>query len=99
MNTYIQNRQCPCMRCKMNDMLWPTVFVVSGVMIILNNVTYSVSKFTVIGVLCVAVGVVKVLQSSASIEGHIPPGTMPASAIPPVPPPGPSSQSSEVQNG
>jgi hypothetical protein len=99
---YIKNRFCPCLRCKMNDMMGPVILVTFGVMLTLNNLTYAVNKFTVIGVVLIVIGAVKALQSSASTEGHVPPGSLPAGVVPPVPPSAPTnttSTTSEAQNG
>jgi hypothetical protein len=105
MEIYVKNRYCPCIRCKMNDSMGPAVLITLGTMLLLDNVTQFVRFPTVIAVLLIVVGAVKLLQSSASTEGHRQPGTLPASAIPPVPPVSsppttdPNSENRQVQHG
>ena len=100
MDMYIRNRYCPCVRCKMNDMMGPALLVSFGTMLLLHNVTYHyIRGGTIVAVILIVIGAVKLLQGSASIEGHIPPGTMPPGAVPPVPPTASTSSSTEVHHG
>lgn len=103
MDTYIRNRSCGCVRCKMNDMMGPALLISFGTMLLLSNVSHgAVRGGTIVAVMLIVIGAVKLLQGSASTEGHVPPGSLPAGAVPPVPPPpaaASGSQSSEVQNG
>lgn len=100
MDMYMRNRNCPCLRCKMNDMMGPALLVSFGTMLLLDNITHFVRGGTVVAVVLIVVGAVKLLQSSASTEGHIPPGTLPAGAVPPVPPAAPvETPTSEVHHG
>lgn len=100
MDMYMRNRNCPCLRCKMNDMMGPALLVSFGTMLLLDNVTHFVRGGTVVAVVLIVIGAVKLLQASASIEGHIPPGTLPAGAVPPVPPAAPGeTPTSEVHHG
>ena len=87
MDTYLSNRSCPCIRCKMNDSMGPALMVTFGVMLLLDNITHFIRFGTVIAVVLIVIGAVKLLQGSASTEGHIPPGSLPAGSVPPVPPP------------
>jgi hypothetical protein len=102
MDMYIHNRYCPCLRCKMNDMMGPALLTSIGIMLLLANITHgTVRGGTIVAVVLITIGAVKLLQGSASIEGHIPPGTLPTGAVPPMPPPAPATPTptSEVQNG
>jgi hypothetical protein len=101
MDMYMRNPRCPCVRCKMNDMLGPVLLITVGTMWLLSNFTHSLRFLTFLAVVFIVLGAVKLLQGSASTEGHIPPGTMPAGTVPPVPPvaANPSPSSTEVQNG
>lgn len=100
MDMYIRNRYCPCIRCKMNDMMGPALLVSFGTMLLLKNTLHFVRGGTIVAVILIVIGAVKLLQGSASIEGHIPPGTLPTGAVPPVPPPAQTTSSNtEVQNG
>lgn len=97
MEMYMRNRYCPCLRCKMNDSLGPAVLVTLGTMLLLVNLFSFVRFLTVIAMLLIVIGAVKLLQSSASTEGHRQPGVVPASAVPPVPQD--NSETSEVNHG
>ena len=100
MDMYIRNRYCPCVRCKMNDMMGPALLVSFGTMLLLHNVIYHyIRGGTIVAVILIVIGAVKLLQGSASIEGHIPPGTMPPGTVPPVPPTASTSSSTEVHHG
>ncbi len=105
MDMYMRNRYCPCVRCKMNDMMGPVLLVSFGTMLLLDNLTHFVRGGTIVAVILIVIGAVKLLQGGASTEGHISPGTLPTGAVPPVPPPAPNttptstSSSSEAQNG
>lgn len=99
MDMYMRNRYCPCLRCKMNDSMGPALLISFGTMLLLDHVTHFVRGGTIVAVMLIVIGAVKLLQSSASIEGHIPPGTLPAGAVPPVPPTATTSSTTEVQNG
>lgn len=102
MDMYMRNRYCPCVRCKMNDMMGPALLVSFGTMMLLDNLTHFVRGGTVVAVILIVIGAVKLLQGGASTEGHIPPGTLPAGAVPPVPPPSTmhtTSTDSEAHNG
>lgn len=102
MDMYIRNRYCPCVRCKMNDMMGPALLVSFGTMMLLDNLTHFVRGGTVVAVILIVIGAVKLLQGGASTEGHIPPGALPQGAVPPMPPPSPmntTSTDSEAQNG
>jgi hypothetical protein len=86
MDTYFRNRYCPCLRCKLNDLTWPVMFIAFGIMQTLDNNFYQVRNGMVWGVCLITFGVVRVLQSSADTEGHRQPGTVAPGTIPPVPP-------------
>jgi len=53
----------------MNDMLGPAVLVTVGTMWLLNNVFHE-RGMTFVAILLIVIGGVKMLQSSASTEGH-----------------------------
>jgi hypothetical protein len=99
-------RGCPCQRCRAQCLMGPAILVTIGV-IGLIDVYRDIGFFGYVGGILLVVGGVKLLQGSASVEGHIspvPPGpnagggpippTPPAPPVPPVPP-----TSSEVNHG
>lgn len=99
METYIRNQYCPCMRCRMNQMLGPALLITVGVLGLLA--TWQLARFGMTWpIIPIVIGVIKVMQSSVSTDGHRPPGVIPATQIPPMPPPPPSAPSTtEVANG
>ena len=82
MDNYIRNRYCACMRCKMNDMMGPAVLVTVGTMWLLNNFFHE-REMTFVAVLLIVIGGVKMLQSSASTDGHQQPLPYQTGAVPP----------------
>lgn len=99
METYIKNRNCPCVRCRMNYMFWPVMLVTLGIMFLLNNLYVARDSMT-LAVLLIAIGAVKLLQSSATTEGHIqPPVVYVAPTSVAAPPVQPSTPDSGVQHG
>ena len=82
METYRRNKFCPCVRCRMNCMMGPTVLVTLGVLFLMDN--YHLTRgSTFIAVLLIVIGGVKLLQSGASTEGHRQPYPYYASDVPP----------------
>lgn len=69
MITYSQNRLCPCARCRMNYMLLPAVLITCGVLLLLGNLGVA-SLHRTFPIVLIVIGAIKVLQSSASTEGH-----------------------------
>jgi hypothetical protein len=96
-------RVCQCPRCRTRRLMGPAMLVTIGVLFLLDNVSNIDFGKTWPAILLV-IGVVKLMQSNASSEGHVgslPPATggVPPSAPPPptAPTPGPTS-SGEVKN-
>jgi hypothetical protein len=102
---------CRCERCRTRKLMGPAVLVTLGVLFLLDNVSRVEFHRTWPAILLV-IGVVKLMQSNASAEGHfgpLPPGmyrgappNIPPSAPPSVPPPTqtpqPPTSSGEVNN-
>ncbi len=99
MNNYLQNRFCPCVRCRMNAMLVPVILVTWGILELLSNL-HALYFHRSWPILLIVVGSIKVLQSSASTEGHREP-TLPAATATPVPAPhqNPGTSASSTQSG
>ena len=82
MDTYRRNRFCPCMRCRMNCMMGPAMLVTLGVLFLMEN--YHMTRgSTFVAVLLLVCGGVKLLQSTASNEGHQQPFPYYAGDVPP----------------
>jgi hypothetical protein len=83
---------CQCARCRARRLMGPAMLMTVGVLFLLDHTLHAARLGQTWPVFLLAVGAVKLLQGSASIEGHIPspmPGAYPpvaAGAIPPVPP-------------
>jgi hypothetical protein len=96
-------RGCQCARCRTRRIMGPSVLLTVGVLFLLENL--QVANFgRTWPVILLVVGVIKLLQGSASIEGHMrPPGPseFPASGptAPPPPPPSPVVPTGEVNRG
>jgi len=99
--------QCACERCRCRGMMGPAILVTLGVLLLLGEM-HVVSFDYTWPVLLIVIGVVKVLQSNASMAGHVPdytvyPGypvmTPPAGTVPPTAPPTPSSDPGQVSHG
>lgn len=98
MDNYRKNRFCPCMRCRMNFMMGPAVLITLGVLFLLEN--YRVARgATFVAVLLIVIGGVKLLQSSASAEGHQQPYLYPPGGPPPSGPAAPSDDRQVNNNG
>ncbi len=110
-STAVQNAAaaagCPCARCRTRRIMGPAMLVTIGSLFLLQNLHESSLGFhRTWPVILLVIGGVKLLQGSASVEGHIPllaPGTNPAGGpippAPPVPPVPPVPPTSEVNRG
>ena len=86
---YLPNRTCSCSRCRMRGFLGPVVLITLGVLFLLSEFTHWHFHQTW-PILLIAIGLVKVLGSSADMSGHVPPfglgGAAPQpGAVPPQP--------------
>jgi hypothetical protein len=98
-------RGCTCDRCRMRKIMGPAMLVTVGMLFLLQSLNVASFDRTWPAILLV-VGVVKLLQSNASAEGHVGvlPGAPPATGPMPPPPVAPAadstgtSSSGEVRN-
>src|SRR5882724_6245948 len=106
MEIYRSNRACGCMRCRFRGIMGAVVLMTVGVLLLLHTLDVSNLNFhQTWPLLLISIGVVKMLQRSASIEGHVQPPAMgppfPMPPVPPTPPPAPpmpGTQSSEFSS-
>ena len=63
---------CTCERCRTRGMMGPAILVTLGVLLLLGE-THVVSFDYTWPVILIVIGVVKVLQGNASMQGHVPP--------------------------
>jgi Domain of unknown function (DUF5668)/B-box zinc finger len=91
---------CQCARCRARRLMGPAIVTTIGILFLLQNLRWDFGFSRTWPVILLVVGAIKLLQNSASWEGHVPSsgvaanppgGTIPPSPIPPVPPipPGP----------
>ena len=98
---------CQCARCRIRRIIGPTIVFTIGVLFLLENLHASSLGFhRTWPVILLVVGALKLLQGSASVEGHISPlgpGANPVGGpippAPPVPPVPPVPPTSEVNRG
>ncbi len=95
---------CTCERCRARGLMGPAILVTLGVLLLLGE-TRVVSFDYTWPVLLIVIGVIKILQSNASMEGHVTPVypvypgyTVPPAAVPPAAPPANPNQG-QVSNG
>jgi len=93
MEIYRSNRACGCMRCRFRGIMGAVVLMTVGVLLLLHTLDVSNLNFhQTWPLLLISIGVVKMLQRSASTEGHIqPPMAGVPFPTPPVPPMQPAS--------
>ncbi len=88
MDYYIPNRSCYCARCRSRGYMGPVVLITLGVLFLLSEFTQWRFHQTW-PILLIAIGIVKVLGSSAEMTGHVPPyvpglaGAPPPVTVPP----------------
>jgi hypothetical protein len=67
-----QQTRCTCARCRMRGLMGPVVLITIGVLFLIGQ--YSHYSFVRLWpAILIVVGLVKVLESVASTEGHITP--------------------------
>ena len=91
---YSTNPRCRCGRCRMSTMMGPAVLITLGVLFLLQqtNWGWSWGFHRTWPVLLIVIGIIKVLQYTAPIEGHVPVGYIAPAPVapPPAPPAAPS---------
>jgi hypothetical protein len=97
---------CQCARCRTRRITGPVIVFTIGVLFLLQNLDVANLHFgRTWPVVLLVIGALKLMQGSASVEGHISPvpGVGPAAGptppIPPVPPVPPVPPTSEVNHG
>ncbi len=110
MEIYRSNRSCGCLRCRFRGIMGAVVLMTVGALFLLENFHVRDLDFNhTWPLLLISIGVVKMLQRSASTEGHVQPYDQahvapPAAAVPeqtyvvPASNAPPSAPSSEVRH-
>ncbi len=97
---------CQCARCRTRRIMGPAMVLTIGVLFLLENLHESSLGFhRTWPVILLVVGAIKLMQGSASTEGHVsflnsnPPGVGPIPPVPPAPPVPPVPPTGEVNRG
>lgn len=80
MQNYKSNPRCGCPRCRMAGLMGPAVLVTLGALFLVDNVGLRGFNDTW-PLLLIVIGIIKLLQYTASTEGHV----VPAIAVPVAP--------------
>ena len=98
---------CQCARCRTRRLMGPVMLLTIGFLFFLDHSLHAARFHQTWPVILLAIGAVKLLQGSASVEGHVASLSAaagggpipPAPPIPPVPPVPPVPPTSEVNRG
>jgi len=69
--------RCACMRCRMRGLMWPAILITLGVLFLVAEYSSRFSFMDIWPILLIVIGAVKVIESTASTEGHISAETRP----------------------
>ena len=87
---YRYNRACNCARCRAHGLTGPAVLITIGVLFLLDQMGHQhwMQFDYTWPALLIVIGLIKLMEHSASIEGHIPReyNMMPPNPNPPIPP-------------
>lgn len=85
MEIYRSNRNCGCMRCRCRGIMGGVILMTLGVMFLLDEFHVRDLNFdNTSPMILIAIGVVLMLQRTASIEGHVQPYAIPPAGPVPV---------------
>lgn len=97
MEIYRSNCNCGCLRCRYRGIMGGVVMMTVGVLFLLGNFHVHDLDFDhTWPLILISIGVVLMLQRTASTEGHVQPSSVSPFPMPPMPPipPMPGTQSS-----
>ncbi|HMK31454.1 MAG TPA: DUF5668 domain-containing protein [Terriglobales bacterium] len=97
MQDYMRNPNCGCVRCRSCHLMGPAILITLGVLMLLSEYSHISFGYTW-PIILIVIGLVRVFQSNAPMDGHVSrylPVNPPA---PPGPPQGQGSNSGQVQN-
>jgi len=69
--------RCACMRCRMRGLMWPAILITLGVLFLVAEYSSRFSFMDIWPILLIVIGAIKVIESTASTEGHISAETRP----------------------
>jgi len=92
---------CQCERCRTRKLMGPALLITVGILMLLDT-TSRVSFDKTWPAILLVIGVVKLIQSNASSEGHIgplPPASSADAGLPPSPPPAAPAGETQASSG
>jgi membrane-bound ClpP family serine protease len=63
--------RCACMRCRMAGLMWPAILITLGVLLLIAEYSNRLSLMDILPIILIVIGVVKLIEATASTEGHI----------------------------
>lgn len=67
---YRRSRACGCARCRCRGLLGPVILISLGILFLIPQFVHRVDFGDLWPVILIVIGVVKLLESAASTEGH-----------------------------
>ena len=87
MEIYRCNRNCGCLRCRYRGSLWGVYLMVLGVLFLFHELDLRGLDFgRTWPIQLIVIGVILMVQRTASTEGHVQPYAMPGASPYPAPP-------------
>jgi len=69
--------RCACMRCRMAGLMWPAILITLGILFLIAEYSNRYSFADLWPILLIVIGAVKLIEATASSEGHITPANRP----------------------
>jgi membrane-bound ClpP family serine protease len=66
----IDRVRCACMRCRMRGLMWPAILITLGVLFLVAEYSNRYSFMDLWPILLIVIGAVKLIESTASTDGH-----------------------------
>lgn len=67
---YRRGSACGCPRCRCGGLMGPVILITLGVLFLLPQMIHRVDFGDLWPILLIVIGVMKLLESTASVEGH-----------------------------
>jgi len=65
------NVRCTCARCRVRGLMGPVILITIGVLFLVGQYSGRYSFWELWPILLIVIGAVKLIESTASTEGHI----------------------------
>ena len=62
--------RCACTRCRLAGLMWPAILITLGVLFLVAEYSSRYSFMDLWPILLIVIGTVKLIESTASTEGH-----------------------------